>query len=147
MTKILNQGSMSKKSGAKGPFDSDDETEVSTVGSLPNKTSEKVSTETELEAVNIQEIVDRVTSNITGTLQTLIVSDRVLAAERNSSEWKDLCHLMASNPEIINKRMLVAGNPTTAMKFFGPDFSDLSKVNKLFSLKIHLKSRLTGNSF
>ena len=85
--------------------------------------------ESELEPINIKEIVDRVTSNITGTLQTLVVSDRVLAAERNSSEWKKLCHLMVNNPEIINDRMLMTDTPAHAIKHFGPNFNEVSKVN------------------
>ena len=140
VSKIVNQGSTSKSKVNKGPFESDDDAEVDTVDKMSKKMlkkeTKKTSAQSELESANIQEVVDRVTSNITSTLQTLIVSDRVLAAERNSAEWKDLCHLMANNPECINKRMLVNGNPASALKFFGPDFSDLTKVNMIFKVSL-----------
>ena len=125
----MKQGS-SKEEIEKVPFDSENEEEQSEapIGTLPKKV-----TETELvvglEPEKIQQIVDRVTSNITGTLETLVVSDRVLSAERNSNEWKKLCHLMMNNPEVINNRMLLSSSPTEMMKRIGPDFTDLPKVS------------------
>ena len=111
------------------PFETvDDEVEVK-VDKVSKKQKTLVEEEVQLEPSKIKEIVDRVTSNITGTLQTLVVSDRVLAAERNSNEWKKLCHLMVNNPEIINDRMLMTDTPAHALKHFGPNFNDPSKVN------------------
>ena len=76
----------------------------------------------------IKEIVDRVTNNITGTLQTLIVSDRLVAAENNANDWKKLCKLMANNPEIINKKMMLSDTPGQAFKKLGADLTDINKV-------------------
>ena len=135
MTKIIKQGS-SKAGLEAAAFESDEE-----VVQVPNETENADSTnenECLLHPTKIKEIVDQVTTNITGTLQTLIVSDRVVAAERNSDDWKQLCQLMANNPEIINNRMAISSSPSQALRQIGPDFTNLSKVilkalNKLFT--------------
>ena len=116
-------------------FDSDEELKVVTdeekEASGPSEKSQEDSKEKSLllQPAKIKEIVDQVTTNITGTLQTLIVSDRVVAAERNSNDWKRLCQLMANNPEIINSRMSMTESPATAFRQIGPDFTNLQKVN------------------
>lgn len=125
--KILQQGS-SKSAQNVIQFESETEEVDVPVDKVSKKSKSKSMEEVKLEPSKIKEIVDRVTSNITGTLQTLVVSDRVLAAERNSNEWKRLCHLMVNNPEIINDRMLMTDSPTKALKHFGPDFADPAKV-------------------
>ena len=127
VSKIIKQGSSTTGLEAES-FESDDDTnpapeEIENVGSESEK-------DFLLHPTKIKEIIDQVTANITGTLQTLVVSDRVVAAERNSDDWKQLCQLMANNPEIINNRMAIAGSPTQALRQIGPDFSNLSKVKR-----------------
>ena len=136
VSKIIKQGS-SKTKTVEAPFQSEDDepAEVAKVDESSTKTENNCL----LEPAKIKEIVDQVTSNITGTLQTLVVSDRVLAAERNSSEWKKLCHLMVNNPEIINNRMLLTDTPAHAIKHFGPDFSELNKVCNYKTIKLNYK--------
>ena len=97
---------------------------------LEDKNCAEVSPEVTIGEHNIKEIIDRVTSNITGTLQTLIVSDRVVAAEQNTNDWKRLCQLMANNPEIINNKMLLNDNPSNALRQIGPDFTNITKVKE-----------------
>ena len=123
---IIKQGTAKTKLNREN-FDSEEEKEED----APSSSAVENQSESEnclLDSAKIKEVVDRVTSNITSTLQTLIVSDRVMAAERNSNDWKQLCQLMANNPEIINDKMMATGNPVTAFRQIGPDFSNVHKV-------------------
>ena len=74
-------------------------------------------------------MVAKITKNVAGTIQALLVTDRVTAAEQSSADWRNLCHLMANNPEIINSKMVQNNEPREALKMMGPDFDDLQKVN------------------
>ena len=95
-----------------------------------------------MDQISVQDIVDQVTNNITTTLQTLIVSDRVLAAEKNSQDWKHLCQLMANNPELINKRMGSAKSAEDAVRQIGADLTDISKVIVFTVKKQIIKAKL-----
>ena len=128
ISNIINQGNK-KQDSPPSPFESEDEEQVTTPTTSNVMLKTSVAQNESLDTATIKNIVDRVTNNITETLQTLIVSDRVVAAERNTQDWKRLCTLMANNPELINSRMLATESPVDAMRQVGADLTDLSKVS------------------
>ena len=127
ISKIINQSNDQQESPP-SPFPSDEEVESDVSPTMVTEASENSSTVV-TDTISVQDIVDKVTTNITTTLQTLIVSDRVLAAEKNSQDWKHLCQLMANNPELINKRMGTANSADEAVRQIGADLTNLSKVS------------------
>ena len=124
---IINKGK-EKEAEPPSPFESDDEPPTP-IARSPVAVESGETEESSLNSITINNIVDRVTNNITGTLQTLIVSDRVAAAERNSDDWKRLCQLMANNPEIINTKMMISNSPNEAFRQIGADLTNLNKAS------------------
>ena len=74
-------------------------------------------------------IVNEVVNKITPTLQGLIVSDRVIEAQKTAEDWKTMCNLMASSPDIINEKLSLNNGPTKVFRRLNLDMSDPSVVN------------------
>ena len=68
--------------------------------------------------------MEQVVSKLSPTLQSLVVSDRVVEARKSADEWKDICKLMAANPEVINERLSL--NESTGPRVFRRMNADLS---------------------
>ena len=77
---------------------------------------------------SMEKIVSSVVDKLSTTLQSLCVSDRVVAAQRMADDWKGICKLMIANPEIINEKLSVSSGPNTLLKQIGVDMSDPSKI-------------------
>ena len=48
----------------------------------------------------MEQIVSAVVNKLSTSLQTLCVSERVVAAQQTAHDWKELCKMMIANPEI-----------------------------------------------
>ena len=81
-----------------------------------------------LDEATVRTVVDQVTKNIASTIETLLVTDRVTMAEKNMSDWRNLCNILTANPELINSKIGLNSHPQDALKVVGPDFENLSKV-------------------
>ena len=124
--KILNQGQ--KLPENENLFVSDEENELGDdMNNVPNKENELTVPEFSDEVMD--KLVQKLTKNVAGTMQALLVTDRITAAEQSSADWRNMCHLMANNPELINNSMLTKRTPNEMVRAVGPDFDDLSKVN------------------
>ena len=76
----------------------------------------------------MQDMVEKVVNKLTPTLQSLIVSERVLEAQKAAEDWKAICNLMASNPEVINEKLSIRNGPTQVFRRLNADLSDPSTV-------------------
>ena len=83
----------------------------------------------------VRVVVDQVTKNIASTIETLLVTDRVTLAEKNMSDWRNLCNILTANPELINSKISSKNHPQDALKIVGPDFENLTKVLKILVKK------------
>jgi len=74
---------------------------------------------------SIDQIVETVVNKLSTTLQSLCISDRVIEARQSAAEWKDVCLLMAKNPELIEKLGITGGDPPRKVfKRLNADMSD-----------------------
>ena len=78
----------------------------------------------------IDQIVETVVNKLSSTLQSLVVTDRVLEARKTADEWKDVCRIMANNPDLIHKMGFSKGDqPQKVFKRLNLDISDPSTVS------------------
>lgn len=78
----------------------------------------------------IGQIVETVVNKLSTTLQSLVVTDRVLEARKTADEWKDVCRIMANNPELIQKMGFSKNEqPQKVFKRLNMDISDPSTTS------------------
>lgn len=77
---------------------------------------------------SMEQIISTVVNKLSTTLQSLCVSERVIAAQSSANDWKEICKLMIANPEVINEKLSISRGPNTLLRQIGVDMSDPSKV-------------------
>ena len=105
---------------------SDQESQASNLSALADRVPEQANNGVFDESM--EQIISTVVNKLSTTLQSLCVSDRVVAAQKSANDWKEICKLMIANPEVINEKLSISQGPNTLLRQIGVDMSDPSKL-------------------